>query len=338
MQYNPALDGVRALSILAVVSFHCETPWGDGGFIGVDVFFVLSGYLITTLLLEEHRHGGIAIGAFYARRALRLYPTLLLLIAAYVALAPILRPADDRWLAAGAASFYVMDYALAFWHISWTIGHTWSLGVEEKFYLLWPLLLPALLRTRRPIAWLLAAFVLVTGWRYATALTWNWGQAYFSFDTRTSGIVLGTIGAVMRPQVSRPVAFVACAALAFCVAAPFMPSLPLRLPIEAVTLEITLAEVASFALVCHLAEHGGSGFLASRPMAYIGRLSYGIYVWHFPFVLLLRDDHAQPWWVTLPATLAFSFAMAAICLHLVDVPLKRWRKHAWPAHHQSVTA
>ena len=86
MQYNRALDGVRALAILAVVSFHCATPWGSGGFLGVDVFFVLSGYLITRLLLEEHRKNGIGIGAFYARRALRLYPTLLLLVIAYLAL------------------------------------------------------------------------------------------------------------------------------------------------------------------------------------------------------------------------------------------------------------
>lgn len=337
MQYNPAFDGVRALSILAVVSFHCEAPWGDGGFVGVDMFFVLSGYLITTLLMEEHRHGGIAIGAFYARRALRLYPTLLLLIATYVVLVPILRPADDRWLAAAAAGFYVMDYALAFWHISWTIGHTWSLGVEEKFYLLWPLLLPALLRTRRPIAWLLAAFILVTAWRYASVFTWNWSQAYFSFDTRMSGILLGTIGALVRPKVSTPIAIVACTALLFCVTAPFMPSLPWRLTSEAVTLEITLAEIASFALICYLAEHGNRRFFSSRTMTYVGRLSYGIYVWHFPFVLVLRDDHAQPWWVTLPATLVFSFTAAAICLHLVDDPLKRWRKHARPLPHRPAT-
>jgi len=81
-------------------------------------------------------------------------------------------------------------------------------------------------------------------------------------------------------------------------------------------------------LVCHAAEHGRTTLLASRPMVYIGRLSYGIYLWHFPLVLLLRGT--QPLWVTLSATIAFSFAMAAICLHLVDMPLKRWRQKAWP--------
>src|SRR4051794_11590920 len=101
MPYNPALDGLRAVSILLVVCFHCLIPGAGGGFAGLDVFFVLSGYLITTLLLAEHRHGGIDIGRFYARRALRLYPTLLLLVLVYLALAPWLWPKDDRWLVAG---------------------------------------------------------------------------------------------------------------------------------------------------------------------------------------------------------------------------------------------
>ncbi len=97
---------------------------------------MLSGYLITTLLMEEHRNGGIEIGRFYARRALRLYPTLLLLLVTYLALAPVLWPSDDRWLIAALSGFYLMDYGLAFWDLPTSIGHTWSLGVEEKFYLL----------------------------------------------------------------------------------------------------------------------------------------------------------------------------------------------------------
>ncbi|CAM0998420.1 Acyltransferase [Rhodanobacter sp. Root179] len=325
MRYSPALDGVRALSILAVVSFHCGAPWGRGGYLGVDVFFVLSGYLITSLLMAEHRNGGIRTGAFYARRALRLYPTLLLMVAAYVVVAPVLWPNEHRWLLAAFASFYVMDYALVLGQATKTIGHTWSLGVEEKFYLLWPLLLPLLLRTRRPLAWLLAAFACITAWRYAAALSWGWLQAYFSFDTRMSGIVLGAMAALAGLHVSRPVALIACAVLAFCVACPIMPSLPHYLPIEAVTLELTLAELSAFLLICHLAEHDNSGFLASRPMVYVGKLSYGIYLWHFPVAVLLNDAYRQPWWITLTATTLFSFAMAALCLQLVDMPIKRWR-------------
>jgi peptidoglycan/LPS O-acetylase OafA/YrhL len=325
LPYNPALDGVRALSILAVVLFHCEVPAARGGFIGLDVFFVLSGYLITSLLTEEYRHGGIEIGRFYARRALRLYPTLLLMVAVYVGLAPILWPADDRWLSAVLAALYVYDYALAFWELAYTIGHTWSLGVEEKFYLLWPLVLPLFLRTRHPVGWLVSAFLAVTAWRYFVAMNWTWSQAYFRFDTRMSGILLGAIAALTHFKVSKHVLAMACMGLLVLMA---LPSLPTSYQTEAVTLRITLAELSAFVLICFAAEHGRATFLASRPMVYIGRLSYGIYLWHFPLVLLLRDT--QPLWITLGVTLAFSFTMAAICLHLVDTPLKRWRQKAWP--------
>ena len=325
MPYNPALDGVRALSILAVVLFHCELPGARGGFVGLDVFFVLSGYLITSLLAAEYRQGGIEIGRFYARRALRLYPTLLLMIAAYVMLAPILWPADDRWLSAVLAALYVYDYALAFWKLAYTIGHTWSLGVEEKFYLLWPLVLPLFLRTRHPVGWLVSAFLAVTAWRYFVAMNWAWPQAYFRFDTRMSGILLGAIAALSHFKVSRHALATACAALLVLMA---LPSLPTSYQTEAVTLRITLAELSAFVLICFAAEHGRATFLASWPLVYIGRLSYGIYLWHFPVALLLRGT--QPLWITLSVTIGCSFTMAAICLHLVDTPLKRWRQKAWP--------
>lgn len=326
MHYNRALDGVRALAILAVVSFHCLAPWGSGGFLGVDVFFVLSGYLITTLLAAEHREGGIDIGAFYGRRALRLYPSLVLLLIAYLALAPILWPSDERWLVAVLNSLYLMDYALGLWHVHGAVGHTWSLGVEEKFYLLWPLVLPILLRTRRPIAWLLAAFVAATVWRYFVAVEWGWVQAYFCFDTRMSGILLGAIAALVPLKVSRPALIIACLALAIVVTIPIIATTKFSVPIEGVTLGITLAELSAFVVICYVKDHPDSRLLASAPMAYIGKLSYGIYLWHFPLVLVLRDAHAQPWWITLSATLLFSFVMAALCLHLVDMPLKRWRE------------
>jgi len=107
-----------------------------------------------------------------------------------------------------------------------------------------------------------------------------------------------------------------------------LPSLPTSYQTEAVTLRITLAELSAFVLICFAAEHGRATFLASRPMVYIGRLSYGIYLWHFPVALLLRGT--QPLWITLSVTIGCSFTMAAICLHLVDTPLKRWRQKAWP--------
>jgi len=324
--YNPALDGVRAVSVLAVVLFHCGLPGAQGGFVGLDIFFVLSGYLITTILAAEHRTGGIDARRFYLRRAFRLYPTLLLVIAAYLGLAPILWPADQQWQSAALAAFYIYDYALAFsTGLDYTIGHTWSLGVEEKFYLIWPLVLPWLLRARRPVVWLLCAFVAITAWRYGVALSWRWQQAYFSFDTRMSGIVLGAILALARPRLSWLAVVVACVALGTVAA---LPSLPLEDQVSAVTLRITLAELCALVLVCHAAEHANGKVLAWPPLVYVGQLSYGIYLWHFPITLLLRE---APLWVRLSGTLSLSFALAALCLHLVDGPIRRWRQGRPPA-------
>jgi len=324
LRYNPALDGIRAVSILAVVMFHCGVPFARGGFVGVDVFFVLSGYLITSLLAAEYRGGGIEAGRFYARRALRLYPTLLLMVAAYAALAPTLWPADNQWQSAALAALYVYDYALAFWKLTYTIGHTWSLGVEEKFYLLWPFVLPLFLRTRHPVRWMVAAFVAATAWRCFGAVHWNWSQAYFRFDMRVSGILLGAVAALAPVRVGKCTLVAACLVLAVVV---WLPSLPTSHQVQAVTWRITLAELCGFVLVCHAVGNAKAAFLSWRPMAYIGRLSYGIYIWHFPFVLVLRDT--QPVWIQLAATVAFSFTMAAICLHFVDQPIKRWRQQAW---------
>jgi len=323
MKYNPAFDGLRALSILTVVLFHCKVPLFGGGFAGQDVFFVLSGYLITAMLEREHRGGGIGVGRFYLRRALRLYPTLLLMLVVYVALAPTLWPKENPWVSAAVAVVYLWDYAIPFLQMSSVVAHTWSLGTEEKFYLLWPLLLPLLLRTRRPVAWLLAAYVVVTAWRYCVALNWGWVQAYFSFDTRMSGILLGAIAALTRFKVRLPFVVIACIVLVGSIA---LPSLPDTDQTRAVTLSITFAELAAFVLVCHAAEHATSPFLSTPVMVYIGRLSYGLYIWHFPVALLLVDT---PLWTRTAWVLLFSFVMAALCLHLVDMPIKRWRERTW---------
>src|SRR3546814_6270958 len=150
MPFFPALDGLRAVAVLAVMVFHAMTGFATGGFLGVDVFFVLSGYLITCLLLVEHHGAGrIAISAFYLRRALRLYPALLLMLAVYLLAAPWLFPeasvsshARDALL----AGTYLSDYSYAFFKEPFYLKHTWSLAAEEHFYLLWPLLLGGMLR------------------------------------------------------------------------------------------------------------------------------------------------------------------------------------------------
>ncbi|WP_416762263.1 acyltransferase family protein [Roseateles sp. So40a] len=321
LPYNPALDGLRALSILVVIAFHCFVPGFGGGHLGVDLFFVLSGYLITALLAAEIRHGGIAVGRFYMRRLMRLYPPLLALVLAYLLLAPWLFPNEPRWLMAGLTLTYVMDYAIAFNVLPPTLGVTWSLGVEEKFYLLWPLLLPALLRARRPMLWLLGAFVAVTAWRYAVAWQWGWGQAYFRFDTRVTGIVLGAIAALRPTVMPRWLVLVACASLLINLV---MPSLPFHWQFPGATWRVTAAELAAFVLVSHAAAHPTGTWLSSPPLAWLGRLSYGLFLWHFAAISALGRSHSP--WVLLGASLTFSLVMAAVCHYLIERPVGRWSR------------
>ena len=156
--YRPALDGLRGIAILAVLAFHSRAFFLEGGFIGVDLFFVLSGFLITVLLVQEKaKHGRIDFKAFYIRRALRLLPAMLgLLTALWVATLVL----GDRFATDAALMGKVMAVTLAYvpnWVLAFDLGawpsaltHVWSLAIEEQFYLLWPALLVACLSARRP--------------------------------------------------------------------------------------------------------------------------------------------------------------------------------------------
>ena len=143
MAYQPALDGVRALAILAVLLFHAKVPGVPGGFVGVDVFFVLSGFLITTILAGEHRRcGRIDLPGFYRRRLRRLYPALIVFLCAYLLTAGLLFPRvapEKHGRDALLALFYLADYGRALDMPLSVLNHTWSLAVEAQFYLLWPL-------------------------------------------------------------------------------------------------------------------------------------------------------------------------------------------------------
>src|SRR5215469_9867848 len=149
--YRPALDGVRALAVAAVVLFHAGVPGLTGGFLGVDAFFVLSGFLITSLLLAEHtRRGRIGLAAFWGRRARRLLPALLVMLVAVVLTGRYLLPAVEVRLLRGdalAALGYVANWRMIYRGSDYfaqtsapsPLQHTWSLGIEEQFYLIWPL-------------------------------------------------------------------------------------------------------------------------------------------------------------------------------------------------------
>ncbi len=191
----PGVDGLRAIAALLVLALHTGLFPGHGG---VVVFFVLSGFLITWVLLqEEARHGGVSLRRFWLRRGLRIFPVFYVFWLVHLAFADarfLGTPDGQRW----TAFFYISDYYQAVTgHTRGAMTHTWSLGVEEKFYLLWPLALRAL-RTWRRRAWALGAVVVgVQVWRGWVVLGWGDATyAYYAFETRADQLAIGCLLAV----------------------------------------------------------------------------------------------------------------------------------------------
>jgi peptidoglycan/LPS O-acetylase OafA/YrhL len=302
--YLPQLDGLRAGAVLLVVAYHASAtghePRLRGAFIGVDVFFVLSGFLITSLLLQEQRNRGrIALGAFYRRRFWRLYPALVLVCLVSVAwyeLAPDSwhsNPPQGHRTKEGAlyALTYVASEAVAASQQMGYLGHTWSLSVEEHFYVVWPLLFLFLLR--RGGRSLVRNTAVLTGF----AITWPFVMAalggganrlYSAPDTRAGqlliGCLLGTLlatgtGAAWVDRIAgRGAAIAALLLLGVCV-------LTLQ---RQDTIYLTLGQavigLASAVLIAHLVLRRSpiTRLLSWRPAVTVGTWSYGIYLWHVP--------------------------------------------------------
>ena len=295
MRYIPALDGLRALAVLAVVARHSWIEPAVGGYIGVDLFFVLSGFLITQVLMQN-----ADLTRFYIRRARRLIPALAFMLVAYLAIFPLIRPDGQHWRDAALAFFYLSDFTYSWAKVPNYLGHTWSLSTEEHFYLLWPLVF---LRLRPSVRALIGIYIALTAWRWLGP-PWMEG-GYFRMDMHSSGLILGCIIAQL-PRVRFP-AWPGLVVLAvLCVVMP---------PDTAFTQGpgILLAELAAAVAIFGTAPK----WLETPPLVYLGKLSYGIYLWHFSLSRLMHEGgyrHAT----TLAATLAFSVVMAAVSYHLIE--------------------
>lgn len=316
--YWPELDGLRAIAVVAVVLFH-SAPNGPfrGGFIGVDLFFVLSAFLITSILAADWRvNGQLDLRRFYWRRFLRLFPALLLMLAGYLLVAPFIWPAHPHGRDALVTVLYLSDYAYAFERIPLYLQHTWSLAIEEHFYLLWPIALIPLLKTKKPVLWLGLAYVLATLWRVSFS---DWQQYYYRFDTHASGLILGALLFFALPKFKPMPAFafggLAVLCLIFATGQIF----------RAATV-ITAAELASAALIaCAVTRTSGAlGTALRHPvMVTVGKLSYAIYLWHFPIAYALRPHFSFA--VTSALTLGASAALAAFSYVTVEAWARRMK-------------
>jgi peptidoglycan/LPS O-acetylase OafA/YrhL len=320
-----ALDGLRAVAALIVVAFHTWAPGFRGGFIGVDIFFVLSGFVITRKLCTYLDAGQpIPFGRFLWERLARLYPTLLLVLVTFALLAPWLFPqanlAGEFWLSV----FYLADYSKLFWDLPDYTSHTWSVAVEMQFYLFWPFAVVALHKAHTRAFWiLLALFAVASLWRSVLFLnTEGFIRAYYTLDARLSGLILGSALAFMPWRLPRSlapfVAIIVLFVLAFCMVL-------LRFGQEAAsTWGGVLVDIASFALIASLLVPASpiARAFAWRPLVILGAWSYAIYLWHYPIARVTRDAFDAP--VAFAITLIVSIALAGLTHELLEKRATRW--------------
>jgi peptidoglycan/LPS O-acetylase OafA/YrhL len=319
--YRPGLDGVRAVAVIAVVAYHASgLRLGGLGAAGVTVFFVLSGFLITRLLLVERQStGAIAWRRFYVRRALRLFPALLVMVTAVTALR---WNQDERALLEGARAIsYLGDWWAAFSDGMGPLGPTWSLAVEEQFYLVWPAILVLLIAAagwfgaRRGALVLLGAGVLLNA-----LYPWNDNARYMFAHLsvfQAPALLLGCVMAFIRMPRIRGTWIVTVVAIAVLIVVSAHP------PTELWHRYADLVYAAAGAALIVAAYHGGP--LTLQPLPYLGRLSYSWYLWHAP-ILYLATSGRFGLDIPMPLAVAVSLAVAAASYHVVERPVLRWRE------------
>jgi peptidoglycan/LPS O-acetylase OafA/YrhL len=342
LAYRPGLDGLRAIAVAGVFIYHSRIDWLPGGFLGVDLFFVLSGYLITSLLLVEWEAGRrIDLRHFWLRRARRLLPALFVVVLATLILAAIFARQDLAHTRSDAFSslfYYTNWHLIAASHSYFNLmgnpsllQHLWSLAVEEQFYIVWPLLLvPGLvLLGRKRLPYLVAA-----GIAGSATLAWLLGptdpsRAWYGTDTRSFLLLMGIFLALVWPAIERlrralpllellGVAAVVTTVLLFLRMEDFSPTL---------WRGGDLAAAFCFAVLVAAVAHPATGLghaLGVAPLRWVGERSYGIYLWHYPVILLMRPGVDIPW--TGPgvvvAQAAIVLTAAALSYRFIEQPIR----------------
>ena len=353
--YAPGLDGVRALAVAAVVAYHAGVPHLGGGWIGVDVFFVVSGYLVTTLLQNEwERTGRVRPAAFWRRRARRLLPALAVMAVVVAASAVVLRHdlnAGLRWQLTGAATYssnwlqilHGSSYAQAAEPLIFT--HLWSLAVEEQFYLIWPPVLWMLLRLvgrARLRRTLLVSVALISAG--AMAVLFEAGsdpsRVYLGSDTHGFPLLLGAALALSRPRSMltlppataryRPVVVATLGGLGLVTVLAGMSLLDIN---SSWTYRggLLVVDCAAVAVVAVAVRERGvlAELLGSRWLRPLGQRSYSLYLWHWPLLVICRR-------LLGPESNGTSVAVLAVLLSLVCTELS-WRLVETPIRRHGVT-
>src|SRR5436190_7048648 len=347
----PGLDGVRALAVLIVIGFHVGASGLPGGFLGVDIFFVLSGFLITDLLVASYdRTGRLDLAGFWTRRARRLLPALAVMLVVVTAAAAVIEPGQEASLrlALLAAATYTSNWYQILHHVSYfaaarqagappPLDHLWSLAIEEQFYLVWPLIVwcvIARLATRRArVACALtgaAVSALVMTIQYTPG--GDPSAVYYGTGTHASALLIGAALALARPLralTAIPAAHsrrldvggIAGLVVLAWAAGHFSGSDPVVYPVG-----LLLAAFGAAGLVAAAAGHGVIAAITSwRPLRWVGVRSYGIYLWHWPVIAFgtaLAGPRASSAWLW-PVETAVTIGLASASWRYVETPIMR---------------
>jgi peptidoglycan/LPS O-acetylase OafA/YrhL len=346
--YEPPLDGLRAVAVLAVLFYHADLSWAPGGFLGVEAFFVLSGYLITSLLLTEWRQtGSIDLVAFWGRRARRLLPALFVLLAAIAVYAALIAsPSEFGQIRGDALS--TLAYINNWWQVRAgqsyfdqfetpsPLRHAWSLAIEEQWYVVWPLIVILVMRRCRSERALLVVSLILAG---GSALAMDRlfvsfsdpSRAYYGTDTRAQALLLGAVLSAARigrretrtqPRVWNAAGGSACA-LAVGAIWVLTPDHATWLYRGGFFLDAALV-----AVVIHRALQPGPNLLRRvlswAPLRGLGMISYGVYLWHWPIFLVLTRTRTGLEGLTLVAVrLLATLVISLLSYWIVEQPIRR---------------
>ncbi|GLX67926.1 acyltransferase family protein [Paenibacillus glycanilyticus] len=345
-RYMPGIDGLRALSVLAVIAYHLNMKWAQGGLIGVAIFFVISGYLITDqILIQKQRHGKLDLKNFWIRRARRLLPAMFCMLLFVTIWLLFIDPNRLIHLQGDYLSslLYVNNWWLIFHQVSYfesfgppsPIGHLWSLSIEEQFYLIWPLLLLLTFKRGKLFLWILCAAVVSA---LAMAFLYTPGsdpsRVYYGTDTRMFGLLIGAALAVVWPSHKLQDSVSKASRFSMDLAGGAGLLLLLWMMYRMNEYDTSLYRGGFFglsvvtAIVIAVLAHPASFLgkvLGTRPLRFIGVRSYSLYIWHYPVIIMTNpvNQASKPGLLLIGVQIAASFVLAALSYKFVEEPLRR---------------
>ena len=345
--YLPGLDGLRAIAVLAVIAYHLNFSWAQGGLLGVGLFFVLSGYLITDLLVaEHHRNGSIRLPQFWLRRARRLLPALFVMLFVTLGWVTLFHRSQLPAMRSDLlpAIFYYSNWWFIFQHVSYfakfgppsPLGHLWSLAIEEQFYLVWPFVVFAGLRwvrNRRILIGLTLAMAAASALEMALLFTpdGNPTRIYDGTDTRAFALLFGAALALALPR-NRTYGSVTKNARRVLEAMGALALLGIFVMFwrtgeysgflyQGGLVLFSALSVVAIAVTVHPGTRWGS-VLGWKPLRWIGERSYGIYLWHYPVIVLTTPLNAVPSLGRDFLQVGASILLAALSWKYVEQPVR----------------